>query len=219
MENFISMDVLFRWLHVLFGVTWIGLLYYFNFVQGEYFKEATADAKGDAVKKLAPRALWWFRWGAMFTFITGLALLHLIYPSHGIDGYITIGALMGTFMFLNVWLIIWPAQKIVCGITEGDAAVAGPKAMLASRTNTLFSAPMLIGMMGSFHGGGQAGNLVMHSSGTGSVSTGLWVALGVIVVIQLNAMFGKVGPMASVKGVIHLSIALAAGLLALIQFV
>ena len=75
MENFISLDLLFRWAHVLFGITWIGLLYYFNFIQGEYFKEAEAGAKSDAVQKLAPRALWWFRWGAMFTFITGLVLL------------------------------------------------------------------------------------------------------------------------------------------------
>ena len=68
-------DMLLRWGHVLFGITWIGLLYYFNFVQGEYFKEAEPSAKADATAKLAPRALWWFRWGAMFTFLTGVLLL------------------------------------------------------------------------------------------------------------------------------------------------
>ena len=68
-------EFLMRWGHFLAGITWIGLLYYFNFVQGEYFKEATPDAKADAVKKLVPRVLWWFRWGAMFTFLTGTAIL------------------------------------------------------------------------------------------------------------------------------------------------
>lgn len=214
MDIFISLDLLFRWLHVLFGITWIGLLYYFNFIQGEYFKEAEAGAKADATKKLAPRALWWFRWGAMFTFLTGVVLLEVIRTSHGWDGYITTGAVMGTFMFLNVWLIIWPNQKIVCGIVEGDASVAAPKALLASRTNTLFSAPMLVGMMGSFHGTGQASHLVSQG-----LSTGLIVALALIVLLQLNAIFGKLGPLTSVKGVIHCSIALAVAILALMQFV
>ncbi len=214
MENFISIDLLFRWLHVLFGITWIGLLYYFNFIQGEYFKEAEPDAKADATKKLAPRALWWFRWGAMFTFLTGVVLLEVIRSAHGWDSYIAVGALTGTFMFLNVWLIIWPNQKIVCGIVEGDAAAAGPKALLASRTNTLFSTLMLVGMLGSFHGGGQASYLV-----TQGMSTGLWIVLALIVALELNAIFGKMGPMASVKGVIHSSIVLTVVSLAIMQFV
>ena len=228
MDTYISIELLFRWLHVLFGVTWIGLLYYFNFIQGEYFKEAEPGAKADATQKLAPRALWWFRWGAMFTFLTGLYLLHAI-TSAGIDSYIIVGALMGIFMFLNVWLIIWPNQKIVCGIVEGDAAAAAPKAMLASRTNTLFSSMMLLGMLGSGHGSGDAANIVMSSnkalmklaetSGQGGMSMGLMIVLAIVVLLQLNAMFGKVGPMASVKGVIHCSIALTVACLAILQFV
>jgi uncharacterized membrane protein len=214
MESFISLDVLFRWLHVLFGITWIGLLYYFNFVQGEYFKEAEATAKSDAIKKLAPRALWWFRWGAMFTFLTGLVLLELIRTAHGWDSYITVGALTGTFMFLNVWLIIWPNQKIVCGIVPGDAATAGPKALLASRTNVLFSTLMLMGMMGSFHGGGQAASLV-----TQGASNGLLAVVAIILALEANAIFGKIGPMATVKGVIHCSLALTVISLAILQFV
>ena len=214
MDNFISLDLLFRWLHVMFGITWIGLLYYFNFIQGEYFKEAEPSAKADATQKLAPRALWWFRWGAMFTFLTGAYLLHIISQAHGIDAYIVMGALMGTFMFLNVWLIIWPNQKIVCGIIEGDAAVAGPKALLASRTNTLFSLPMLLGMLGSFHGSGTASYLA-----TSGVSTSLWIVLAITVLLELNAIFGKIGPMQTVKGVIHSSVALTVVLLAILQFV
>jgi len=207
-------DFLFRWGHVLFGITWIGLLYYFNFVQGEYFKEATADAKADATAKLAPRALWWFRWGAMFTFLTGMYLLYLL--GGGINQYIALGALMGIFMFLNVWLIIWPAQKIVCGIEEGDKAAAGPKALLESRTNTLFSGPMLYGMLASKHGlaaadGGGFGGISMSDMG-------FLIPLILILVLEVNAIMGKIGPMQTVKGVIHCSLGLTAVMFALVHF-
>ncbi|MDH4041944.1 MAG: urate hydroxylase PuuD [Gammaproteobacteria bacterium] len=214
MNSFISIELLLRWFHVLFGVTWIGLLYYFNFVQGEYFKEAEPGAKADATAKLAPRALWWFRWGAMFTFLTGLLLLEVIRHGHGWDSYIAVGALTGTFMFLNVWLIIWPAQKIVCGLAEGDKAAAAPRALLASRTNTLFSTLMLLGMLGSFHGTGQASYLI-----TEGVSIGLVTVIALIVLLELNAIFGKLGPMATVRGVIHMSFLLALVSLLLMQFV
>ncbi len=205
-------DFLFRWGHVLFGITWIGLLYYFNFVQGEYFKEAEAGAKADATKKLAPRALWWFRWGAMFTFLTGLYLLYVL--GAGINQYIALGALMGIFMFLNVWLIIWPNQKIVCGIVDGDAAAAAPKAMLASRTNTLFSGPMLFGMLASKHGS-------FSMAGFGGMDfgdMGFLLPVVIILALEANAIFGKVGPIATVKGVIHSSLALTLVLFGLVHF-
>ena len=112
MEELVNM--LFRWGHILVGITWIGLLYYFNFVQTEYFKEAEENARKDAVAKLAPRALWWFRWAAFFTFLTGLYLLYAITLRVNLD--IIFGVTMGTFMMLNVWGIIWPNQKIVIGI-------------------------------------------------------------------------------------------------------
>jgi uncharacterized membrane protein len=142
-----------RYFHVLAGIVWIGMLYYFNFVQTEYFKEAEATAKADAMQKLAPRALKWFRYGALVTFLTGLGLLHFVGAMGSIVGssLIWMGALTGTLMFLNVWLIIWPKQKIVLGMVEGDKAAAAAKAGLASRTNTLFSGPMLLGMLGSKH--------------------------------------------------------------------
>jgi len=205
-------DFLFRWGHVLFGITWIGLLYYFNFVQGEYFKEAEAGAKADATKKLAPRALWWFRWGAMFTFITGVYLLKEL--GAGSSQYILLGALMGTFMFLNVWLIIWPNQKIVCGIVEGDAAAAAPKALLASRTNTLFSAPMLFGMLASKHG-------VYSAEGFNTMDfadMGFLIPVILILLLEANAIFGKTGPIATVKGVIHMSLLLTAVTFGLVHF-
>jgi uncharacterized membrane protein len=175
-------EFLFRWGHVLFGIAWIGLLYYFNFVQGEYFKEATADAKSDATQKLVPNALWWFRWAAFFTFLTGLYLLEAI--SGRLNEGIILGALMGTLMMLNVWGIIWPNQKIVIGLKEGDAAIAGPKALLASRTNTLFSFAMLYFMLSSVHGPG-AGSLseLFILNGSLNLTTGLLLGTAIILII------------------------------------
>ena len=192
-----------RWVHFMAGVTWIGLLYYFNFVQGEYFKEATPDAKSDAVKKLAPRALWWFRYGALLTFLSGVVILGLYgHPTQAWTFDITIGALMGTLMFLNVWLIIWPNQKIVCGIVPGDAAAAGPKALLASRTNVLFSGPMLLLMGSSAH--------LSHGVLGNASGTALGVSVAIIAALELNAIKGKLWPaIATVRGVIHCSIALS----------
>ena len=195
-------EFLFRWGHVLFGIAWIGLLYYFNFVQGEYFKEATADAKSDATQKLVPNALWWFRWAAFFTFLTGLYLLDAI--SGRLNEGIILGALMGTLMMLNVWGIIWPNQKIVIGLKEGDAAIAGPKALLASRTNTLFSFAMLYFMLSSVHGPG-AGSLseLLILNGSLNLTTGLLAGTAIILIIEMNAIWGKLFSfIASVRGVI-----------------
>lgn len=213
MSDFISIDLLLRWLHVLFGVVWIGFLYYFNFVQTEYVKVASDEGKADVMAKLAPKALWWFRWGAMFTFLTGFVLLGLV--GARINAYLAMGALAGTLMFINVWAIIWPKQKIMLGLVEGDKAVAGPRAAVASRTNVLLSAPMLLGMLGSMHGG-STGFLPL----TQGMSTGLLITLAIIVLIEANAIFGKVnGAINSLVAVIHSSIVLSLIFVALIQFV
>ena len=121
-------EFFFRYFHVLAGIVWIGMLYYFNFVQTEYFKEAEAGAKSDAMAKLAPRALWWFRWGAMLTFLSGLYLLHKVGALGATMPAIWVGALAGIFMFLNVWLIIWPAQQVVLGMKAGDGPSNAAKA-------------------------------------------------------------------------------------------
>jgi uncharacterized membrane protein len=203
-----ALAFLIRWVHLLAGVAWIGLLWYFNFVQGEYFKEADASSKSDAFRKLVPRALWWFRWGAMFTFISGIALLGAKY----LTGYgILVGALLGTIMFLNVWLIIWPNQKIVIASAEkvaagGDAdpaaAAAAGKAGLASRTNTLFSIPMLFFMASSVH-------LAQLAIPLGSASIlSKIVVFGLILLLAINGIKGKTGPLTSVKGVIHMGLLL-----------
>lgn len=152
----------FRFIHVLCGIMWIGLLYYFNFVQIPKMAVIPAELKPAVSKYIAPEALFWFRYAALATWIMGVILAF----SRGylVDAF-TLGALQGfanpqvtfiglgmwlaTIMFFNVWVFIWPAQKIALGIVEGDAdakAAAGKKAMLFSRTNTLLSVPMLVTM-------------------------------------------------------------------------
>jgi uncharacterized membrane protein len=209
MEFMDILNMLTRWAHLLFGMTWIGLLYYFNFIQGGYFKSATPEGLADGKAKLAPAALWWFRWGAMFTFITGLILLESVRKMNVMNEYIIVGAVMGTLMFLNVWLIIWPNQKIALGMVEGDAPSAGAKALLASRTNTLFSAPMAFCMLAGPHFAG-------YSMGTGSMA--MWAALAVVAVIEVNGLMGKQGPMTTVRGVIISSLVVTAIIIGILVF-
>ncbi|MGB0494816.1 MAG: urate hydroxylase PuuD [Kangiellaceae bacterium] len=213
MDIDILINMLARWGHLLFGMTWIGLLYYFNFIQGGYFKSASPEGLKDAKAKLAPEALWWFRWGAMFTFLTGVILLEKVYRSGILNSYIVVGATLGTFMFLNVWLIIWPNQKIALGMVEGDAAAAGGKALLASRTNTLFSGPMAFCMLAGAHFGGYS----MLTS-LGSTATAMYAALGIVILLEVNAIMGKQGPMTTVKGVIVSSLVLTGVLVGTLHF-
>ena len=211
------MDIVMRWGHIVFGVAWIGLLYYFNFVQTEYVKEAEDSAKADVMAKLAPRALWWFRWAAMFTFLTGLLLLGYIAHMRLSLG-ITLGALMGTLMMLNVWLIIWPNQKIVIGLESGDKAAAAPKAGLASRTNTLLSLPMLFFMVVSGHAGMNGG--VWGGTGDFAMSSvALLVGLVIVAIIEANAIWGKMnGAIQSVKAVITSSVVLTIIMSGVVQY-
>ncbi len=166
--NFIA-----RWAHVLSGIAWIGLLYYFNFVQVPAFAELEAGTRSSAIDKLASRALWWFRWAAAATFLFGILLGLISETGSGdgdflTDGYfksaggvaIATGMLLGITMFLNVWLVIWPNQKKVIanarnvlagGQADPGAADAGRRALLASRQNAIFSFPMLLFMVGAAH--------------------------------------------------------------------
>jgi len=161
-----------RWLHVVVGIMWIGLLYYFNFVQVPAFAEMEAAARNNAIDKLASRALWWFRWAAVATLVTGLLILLIQKDGDksqlfsgdyfkSVPGMaIATGVLLAVTMFLNVWLVIWPNQKKVIanarnvqagGEADPDAAAAGRKALLASRMNAIFSFTMLMFMVGTAH--------------------------------------------------------------------
>src|SRR5262244_4469255 len=160
---------LLRWFHFLAGITWIGMLYYFNFVQTPFFATAEAPVRtGMLATGLVSRALWWFRWGAMLTFITGwLIILHKV-GQFGLHGFfsqsygwaIFFGGMLGSLMWFNVWFVIWPAQQVVMAsatqVSKGgqaipEAAARGQRGGFASRTNTLLSIPMLFFMGAASH--------------------------------------------------------------------
>jgi uncharacterized membrane protein len=211
MALFSSEGVLFllRWFHFLAGITWIGLLYYFNFVQTPFFASAEAPVRmGMLAGGLVNRALWWFRWGAMGTFVTGwLIILHRMGQGGFFAGSygwaILFGGLLGSLMWFNVWFVIWPAQQVLMasaaqvvkgGQAIAEAAARGQRAGFASRTNTLLSIPMLFFM-------GAASHLPMGAPhGTGACI----LILIVLAVAEINAMVGTTGPgkkmLSTVKG-------------------
>lgn len=148
------LPALARWIHFLAGITWIGLLYYFNFVQMAALKDAAADgAAAGITKHVAPRALLWFRWAAVVTWLAGAAMLgantsDAFMLRNGYEG-IGIGVWLGTIMLFNVWVLIWPNQQKILGMVVADdeaKAKARRVAMLASRTNVMLSIPMLFFM-------------------------------------------------------------------------
>jgi len=204
----------FRWFHLLAGITWIGILYYFNFVQTPFFAETEAGVRTGAIQKLVPRALWWFRWGAMITFLAGLMMYLMRLGEMGAGLFftssygviITLGSLMGTLMFLNVWLVIWPNQQIVIGSTNQvatggqalpAAAGAARRSGLASRTNTVFSIPMLFFMGAASHYPSLVGPSAAHGV--------FWIlAIIIVAAVEVNALMGTQGatkkPLDSVSG-------------------
>ena len=153
-------DDVFRWLHLFFGITWIGLLYYLNFVQVPTMPKVPAELKKGVTGFIAPSVLFFFRWGAALTVLTGLAIAFhngygadaLTFRGNGADGInlIGIGMWLALIMAANVWFVIWPAQKKILGLVEASdeaKAKAAPVALAASRTNVLLSLPMLYAMV------------------------------------------------------------------------
>jgi uncharacterized membrane protein len=210
---------LLRWIHFLAGITWIGILYYFNFVQTPFFAETEPPVRVGAQQKLLPRAMWWFRWGAMITFLAGW--LYLFIKAHqggffaGSYGWaILLGGLIGSVMWANVWFVIHPKQKIVIqnAIDTGAgrpanpaAAPSGARAGLASRTNTALSIPMLFFM-------GAASHFALPIPKSGVV---FWVvALVILLLVEINALTGTPGkggakPLATVSGTLWMGFILA----------
>jgi len=221
-------EFLLRWIHILAGITWIGVLYYFNFIQTPFFgTELGGTAKSAMTRGLVPVALWWFRWGAMFTFLSGFLMLFLKWHTGTLlgSGYMTrilTGALMGTLMFLNVWLLIWPAQKIVIANAENvagggepnpAAAGAGGRAGMASRTNTLFSIPMLFFMAAASHLPSLA-----KGADVGLHVLNYWIAAFLIIgLVEINGLIGPGAttqkPLTTISGTIHGGLAVTAVLL------
>ena len=196
---------LLRWIHFLSGITWIGILYYFNFVQTPFFATAEAPVRsGMIVGGLVSRALWWFRWGAMFTFLSGwLIILHMMGRA-GLRGFfdnsygwaIFFGGMLGSLMWFNVWFVIWPAQQVVIAsatqVSKGGQAIAeaaarGKRAGFTSRTNTMLSIPMLFFM-------GAAKHLTIFSQTTPGSKIGALILLAVVMVFaEWNALVGTAG--------------------------
>lgn len=215
-----GIEVLLRWMHVLAGITWIGVLYYLNFIQTPFFgTELGGTAKSAMTRGLVPNALWWFRWGAMFTFLSGWTIVLFRWRHLGIpldDGYMTkilSGGIMGSIMWFNVWFLIWPAQQVVIanamqvaggGQPIPEAAARAARASMVSRTNVCFSIPMLFFMVA-------AANLPGFLSGQND--TTYWiVALLIFAAVEANALIGPGAatqkPLTTVSGVIHMGLAL-----------
>ena len=192
-----------RYAHYLGGITWIGLLYFFNFIQGAAFGEMSDGARGEALRKITWRTLWWFRWAAALTWGSGIWILAHQEVLNSGDYWrsasgmgIAFGFVLGTTMAANVWMVIWPAQKIAIGssvrVSEGgeadsEAPAAAKRAGRASRFNTLFSIPLIFFMMWPSHFGMNFGN-----PDSGARAT-IWIVFAVIwIVMELSAL-GKVG--------------------------
>jgi len=204
-------EFLLRWVHFLAGITWIGLLYYFNFVQGPFMAEADPATKSAATQKLVPRALAWFRWSALLTFLSGAAIIgkRVGGSLNGSDPWtITIltGAVFGTVMLINVWGVIWRNQKVViasarAAASGGQANAAAPaaarRALLASRTNVVFSVPMLFFMGAATH----------YPLPGGGNHLAYWAGILVLVgLLEINALTATTGtstkPIEKIPGVI-----------------
>jgi uncharacterized membrane protein len=190
-----NVHLIVRWLHVIAGITWIGHLYFFNFVNVPLQGKLDDATKKAVNPQLMPRALWWFRWGAMITLLAGLLLFVLTYfytPGVGFgptslltdtDGltdramWIFFGMLLGAIMWFNVWFIIWPTQKaLLTGKVPADAIPAARKrALLTSRLNTFLSGPMLFGMLAPAHYGAMSGGALVMAVALGALA--IWFSI------------------------------------------
>jgi len=204
---------LLRWIHFLSGITWIGILYYFNFIQTPFLAtELGGQARSQMMRGLVPNALWWFRWGAMFTFLSGwmIVITHMVTGTASMAYFVLVltGGLMGTLMWFNVWFVIWPIQQGLIAnanaVAEGGqadeaAAARAPIAGRASRTNTLFSLPMLFFM-------GAARHLTVVNETEPGYGPYLALAAALILLVEVNIWVGSAAtqkPLASVSGTIH----------------
>lgn len=209
---------LLRWVHFMAGITWIGMLYYLNFAQTPYFAtDLGGQARSAMVRGLVPNVLWWFRWGAMITFLTGwtIVLTHIA-TGTGSMGYYSLiltGGILGTFMWYNVWFVIMPRQRLTIASAEAvaaggqanpEAAKQAPIAGRASRTNTLFSIPMLFFM-------GAARHLSLVNNEQPAYHLWLGLVLVIAALFEANIFVGNAAtqrPLGTVSGTIHAGLGL-----------
>ena len=209
---------LLRWIHFLAGITWIGILYYLNFIQTPYFAtDLGGQARSAMMRGLVPNALWWFRWGAMVTFLTGwlIVITHMVTGTGSMPYYALIltGGTLGSFMWFNVWFVIMPRQRLAIASAEAvaaggqanpEAAKQAPFAGRASRTNTLFSIPMLFFM-------GAARHLTIVNEEMPKYGAFFAIMLVLVVLFQTNIFKGTAAtqkPLATVPGTIHAGLGL-----------
>lgn len=213
---------LFRYFHIVGGVAWIGVLWYINFIQGGYVGGLDAAGQTTAKQKLFPKVMWYFRYGALLTFLTGVALIGL----KGFDPKVALpvgseqwnawfakiypGFMFATIMFINVWFVIWPRQKKVIAAANGEKIDGVPamarRGFIASRTNTLLSVPMLFFMAA-------AQNLTLNTVSADKLQLWIIIVTAVLLLIEANALLASndpaakpvtVKPVETVKGVIHM---------------
>jgi uncharacterized membrane protein len=211
---------LLRWVHFMAGITWIGMLYYLNFAQTPFLAtELGGAARSPMLRGLVPNVLWWFRWGAMITFLTGWTIVITKMAVGGSSSayYATIltGGILGTFMWFNVWFVIMPRQYVIMANAENvaagkpadpQAAAVAPVAGRASRTNTLFSIPMLFFM-------GAASHLTIATHVEPSVHLYLGLVLVLSAIFEANIFTGTVPkPLSTVSGTIHSGLGLTVAL-------
>ena len=212
-----TLSAVFRWIHILAGIIWIGMLYFFNFVNGPFQGTMDGDTKKKVNPELMPRALWWFRWGAMITFLTGwtIVLTHIATGTGSMPYYALIltGGTLGTLMWYNVWFVIMPRQRLAIASAEAvaaggqanpEAAAQAPLAGRASRTNTLFSIPMLFFM-------GAARHLSIVNAEMPNYHVYFAIVLVLAALFEANIFVGNAvvqKQLAKVSGTIHLGLAL-----------
>lgn len=183
-----EVSIVVRWAHLLLGITWIGMLYYFNFVQGGYFKKECSHGNRSAYTGLVPNTLRWFRW----TTAAMLAIaVYLLWSVNSLfNDYILMIAVMSFFMLMNVCFIIWPAQKISLGLQTGDRILASERAILASRTNTLFCLPISYCIFASMSKGYMPEH-TFSAMNAANIDIHLFIALFMVVALEVNVIFGR----------------------------
>ena len=183
-----EVSIVVRWAHLLLGITWIGMLYYFNFVQGGFFKKECLRGETVAYAGLIPNTLRWFRWTAACAFAVAI---YLLWSANSLfNDYIFISAVMGAAMLLNVCFIIWPAQQISLGMKSGNRVLTAERAILASRTNTLFCLPISYCILASMNKGYMPEYMLSGINAIG-INMNLSIALFVVLILELNVIFGR----------------------------